>query len=190
MPRMPQLLLPLHKRTQRLEELILKVESGDGLLISEMRSAVPPDVLKNLTIELRQEAPSLALRRDIPSSLKRYAELIKKADQLASRLRAKVPATRGPGLKGQKLPFCAVEYAYERAWEYLEEYVSTGEFFWLDRWPNFDDPGNTSGPSRRGIPRLIGSRSPYAKARLISTEMHRKLKLKVLNACLEDCLYV
>jgi hypothetical protein len=190
MPRIPQLLLPIHARTLRLQELILKVENGDGLPISEMRSAVPPDVLKNLTIQLLRELRSLALGRDIPSTLKKYVELIKKADQLASRPRAKAPATHGPGLKGQKLPFCAVDHAYERAWEYLEEYVSLSEFCWLDRWPNFDDPGNSSGPSLGGIPRLIGSRSQYAQARLRTTEAHRKLKLNVLNACLEDCLYL
>lgn len=189
MPRMPQLLLPIHKRTLRLQELIHKVEGGDDLLISEMRTAVPPDLLKNLTLELREPLP-LRLRRNIPSTLKKYVELIKKADQLASRPRAKNPATHGPGLKGQKIPFCAVDHAYERAWEYLEEYVSTSEFCWLDRWPNFDDPGNSSGPSSSGIPRLIGSRSQYAQARLRTTEMHRKLKLNLLNACLDDCLYV
>lgn len=188
MPTRIALLLPIQDRIVRLRQLISILENGCNVSVAEMRGVVEPPMLKSLQLELKSTTLSIPrIRR--PHAVNVYADLLRVADQLNGQPRTSMAPPVNRRLKMHS-HFSSAESAYGCALEFLEEQLeSDGSILnWLDRWPNFYDHAQFPSPEANDVPRLLTSRSSYARGyrEIKNQQLHQKIA--VLRRCLDICI--
>lgn len=106
-----------------------------------------------------------------PDDLKRYNELLRKADLLDYRY----------DVRGQHINGHYVESCYEDAVQYLADIFDGDVAIWLDR--SFT-PGDQDCTNKEQVPRVLGSKSKYAVNTLPKLSKRIKQKLRVIEALL------
>ena len=149
-------------RSARIQTQIEKFQQGNNVKSSELKAALGKVGWNAYQKELCAMSPRPMTMQDI-SELKRYQDAVHTADRVYYRTGNKVSRTLSPKQRFKRGLFRHdAESAYERAFEILEDLVSTQP--WLARF--FDRPlvfGQLGDLSHdpEGAPRLNGSRSPY-----------------------------
>jgi hypothetical protein len=189
MPTRTVLLLPIQNRIVRLQQLIFILEEGRNVPLSDMRHVVEPDILNSLQLELENTIlPIPGGRR--PRAVDVYANLLRVADQLDTRPRAKQAQLSKRSLSSQRTRLRSAETAYARALEFLEEQTECDLTIlnWLDRRPNFNSHDESPSPEASDVPRLLTSRSRYARGYYGIKNQQLQRKIAVLRSCVEICV--
>lgn len=167
-------------RQIRIQDLIKKIQRKDGFKASEMKAALGATAWR----DFQKQTRSTSIPKEASKLLRPYQEALQRADAL-NRLPARPPLSPKQRFKIGRPNSAEKEYA--RALELLQclidEYPSIAS--WLDRPVRFgvsDDPP----PNAEQVPRVRGSRSPYALP-ILKREDLDATALATLFAALECC---
>lgn len=183
------LLLPIQNRIVRLQQLISALEEHCNVPLADMRQVVEPNIFSSLQLELQHTVLPVPVGRR-PRAVSVYADLLRVADQLDARPRSKKAQLSKLCLSSHRTRPCNAETAYTRALEFLEEQLECDPTIlnWLDRRPNFNSHNESPSPEASDVPRLLTSRSRYARGYYEIKDQHLQRKLAVLRNSLDICV--
>ena len=172
----------MRDRKMRIQQLIEKIQRKDGFKAAEMRAALGATAWR----AFQQQAQSSCIPKEVARLLRPYQEALQRADALNRRPAQPLPSPKQRFKTGRHGAQSA-EREYERALELLQclfdEYPGVGR--WFDRPVRFGTSGEPS-PDAEEVPRVRGSRSPYALTNLTRKEQDIAA-LAALFAALEAC---
>lgn len=165
------------QRHTYLLNLIQRLERGENVPTKEILRILTTDERAAFDLEVSSVSDS-KMHGKTPLGLKSYVDCLQRADLLfANAQRSKPRPLYGPKALGMQSPVRAAESAYEHALEVLEELLSRSPGFrsWLDRPVFFNDYDHpTADPE--SVPRLVTSRSQYARNPIRPSRRMKKLK--------------
>ncbi len=169
-------------RVTRIQQLIEKIQRKDGFSAAEMRAALGVTAWR----AFQQQTQTSRIPNEVAKLLNPYKEALQWADALNRRPERTRLSPQQRFKKGLHHAQSA-ERAYERALEILQcvldEYPSVSQ--WLDRPVRFSAT-NEPTPDAEEVPRVRGSRSPYARPNSKRKELDSSA-LAALFAALETC---
>lgn len=175
------------KRIKRLQTLIEKMESGKDIARRDLENALTETEWNEYETAIENEKVLKKLITDTPEGLKKYSDLLKKADLLDTRAESLYP--RGNPETRKRLHQQA-ESAYENALQYLSEELQQHPDFRMLIDRDFDESLEKYPSSdRQSVPRLISSASHNAQKSIDSLhDKKRNIKLSILQSSLEALL--
>ena len=170
-----------HDRKIRIQRLIEKIQRNDGFKAAELKAALGATAWQ----AFQQQTQSSRIPKEVAKLLRPYQEALQRADALNRRPVRPHPSPR----QRFKMGCCAnsAEMEYERASELLQCLFDDdpGIGRWFDRPVRFDVPDEPT-PDAEEMPRVRGSRSPYAIPHLTRKQLD-SAALAALFAALETC---
>lgn len=175
------------KRIKRLQTLIERINDGEDVARRDLKLALTADEWKDYEASVEQSRSMKKFILEVPAELKKYAQLLKKADFLHDRAEA---MARNGNPNVRKRLFEQSEAEYGKAFEFLGEAlrISPEIVMWLDREFSLTPEKNCS-PVPASVPRLITSVSGYREKGCKSfVKNGRSLKFDALQSSLKLCL--
>jgi hypothetical protein len=171
----------MRDRKMRIHQLIEKIQRNDGFKAAELKTALGSMAWQTF----QQQAQSSRIPKEVAKLLRPYQEALQRADALNRR-----PARPLPSPKQRFKMGCrpnSAEMEYERASELLQILFDDDPAIgrWFDRPVRFGTPDEPT-PDAEEMPRVRGSRSPYALPNLTRKELD-SAALAALFAALETC---
>lgn len=144
------------KRFDKLTAILNKLQTGEKVCTSMLKRWLG-DSYAEIAHQWEDEKATRDYFSDVPSELKRYAGIVKKAQFYENR--SNYYSNRRKSMAAQKMHNKA-ELHYEKALEALSELLAADQSlqFYLDRTVSFE-PDSDIGLSATQVPRLITSRS-------------------------------
>lgn len=169
-------------RQTRIQQLIEKIQRKDGFKASEMRAALGVTAWR----AFQEQTLSSPIPKEVAELLRPYQEALQRADALNRRPAQPLPSPKQRFKIGRHGAQSA-EREYESALECLQCLFddAPGVGRWFDRPVRFGAPDEPT-PDAEGMPRVRGSRSPYALPNLSRKELD-SAALAALFAALEAC---
>ena len=168
-------------RRTRIRQLIEKIQRKAGFKAAEMKAALGAIAWRSF----QEQTQSSPIPKEVEKLLRPYQEALQRADALIRRAARPLPSPRQRFKVGCGTH--SAEREYERALELLrclfDEYPSLGQ--WFDRPARFGTTDEPT-PDAEDVPRVRGSRSPYALPNLKREEID-SAALAALFAALETC---
>lgn len=172
---------------ERINNLIERLLAGMRVPDKEIQMILSTDEWLKLEREIEQarsdnRTSHLPLGA-VPGELHHYALLLKEADLLQGRASAQTRLGAGSRFAANTDTLARrAEARYSRALEYLAECLSVSPWMavWLDRQANFEDHDCDLCSRPDGVPRLLNSRSQYARTPV--TRSLRSLRIVALRA--------
>lgn len=174
------------KRIKRLQTLIERINGGEDIARRDLKLVLTADEWKDYEASVEQSRSMKEFIFEVPAELKKYAQLLKKADFSHSKAEA---MARNGKLHIRKHLFEQSEAEYGKAFEFLGEAlrISPEIVAWLDREFSLTPEKNCS-PVPASAPRLMTSVSGYREKGLKSfVKKGRSLKFDALQSSLELC---
>lgn len=169
-------------RRTRIRQLIEKIQRKAGFKAAEMKAALGAIAWRSF----QEQTQSSPIPKEVEKLLRPYQEALQRADALNRRPARALPSPQQRFRMGNHGTQSA-EGEYERALELLQclfdDYPSLGQ--WFDRPVRFGTSSELT-PDAEGVPRVRGSRSPYALPNLKREELDG-VALAALFAALETC---
>lgn len=169
-------------RQTRIQQLIEKIQRNDGFKAVEIRAALGATACR----AFQQQTQSSRIPKEVAKLLHPYQEVLQRADALNRRPERTLPSPMQRFKMGRHGVHSA-EREYERALELLQCLFddAPGVGRWFDRPVRFGAPDEPT-PDAEGMPRVRGSRSPYALPNVNRKELD-SAALAALFAALEAC---
>lgn len=169
-------------RLTRIQQLIEKIQRKDGFNASEMRAALGATAWR----AFQEQTRSSPIPKEVAKLLRPYQEALRRADALNRQPARALPSPLQKFKMGRHGAQSA-EREYERALEWLQCLFddTPGVGRWFDRSVRFGAPDEPT-PDAEGMPRVRGSRSPYALPNLNREELD-SAALAALFAALKAC---
>lgn len=169
-------------RQTRIQQLIEKIQRHDGFKAAEMRAALGATAWR----DFQEQAQSSYIPKEVARLLRPYQEALQRADALNRRPERALPSPMQRFKMGHHGAQSA-EREYERALECLQCLFddAPGVGRWFDRPVRFGAPDEPT-PDAEGMPRVRGSRSPYALPNMSRKELDAAA-LAALLAALDAC---
>lgn len=174
------------KRIKRLQNLIKRMNDGEDVALRDLKLALTTDERKDYEASVEQCRDLKKMLTEVPSELKKYAQLLKKAELLHNRAEA---MAKSGNPRTRKRLFDQSEETYEKALEFLGEalQISPALSMLLDR-EFVQTPEKFCSPDPASVPRLVTSTSFYRERNLESlVGKRRSLKLDALQSSKESC---
>lgn len=175
------------KRIKRLQTLIEQMESGKDVARRDLENALTETEWEDYETSIKNEKIFKKLITNTPAGLKKYNDLLKKADLLNTRAESRYPKGNP---ETRKSLHQQAESAYEKALEYLSETLQKNPDFriLLDR--DFDEsPEKYPSLDCQSVPRLTSSTSFNAVKSIDSLhDRKRSIKLSTLKNSLDALL--
>ena len=171
----------MRDRKMRIQQLIEKIQRNDGFKAAALRAALGATAW----LAFQQQTQSSRIPKEVAKLLGPYQEALQSADALNRRPARPLPSPQQRFKMGYGAQ--SAEREYERALELLQCLFDDdpGVGQWFDRPVRFgasDEPT----PDAEEMPRVRGSRSPYALPNLKRKELD-SAALAALFAALETC---